>query len=111
QDPENRASGKTRGNQLPRRAEQMLNLDVDRAFGRFSVGATLHAEDQRYDDLANSTPLAGYATLDLRGEYRLDEEWRLQARVTNLLAADYETAAGYNQPGQAVYFTVRYQAL
>lgn len=110
QEPESRG-GSNDGNELPRRARQILNLDVDRAFGRLGVGASLHAEDQRYDDLANQNELSGYASLDLRGEYRLDDEWRLQARVTNLLDADYETAAGYNQPGQAVYFTVRYQAL
>jgi vitamin B12 transporter len=75
------------------------------------VGASLHAEGQRYDDLANTTELSGYADVDLRGEYRLTEEWRLQSRIANLFDADYETADGYNQPGQAVYFTVRYQAL
>ena len=48
---------------------------------------------------------------DLRGEYRITPEWRLQARVANLLDADYETAEGYNQPGQAAYLTVRYRAL
>ncbi|MCM2330068.1 MAG: TonB-dependent vitamin B12 receptor [Pseudomonas sagittaria] len=111
QEPESRADGASDGNELPRRARQILNLDIDRAFGRFSAGASLHAEGQRYDDLANQRELSGFATLDLRGEYRLDEQWRLQARVTNLLDADYQTAAGFNQPGQAVYFTVRYQAL
>jgi vitamin B12 transporter len=110
QEPESRG-GRYDGNELARRARQILNLDLDRAIGRFSVGASLHAEDQRYDDLANQTELSGYASLDLRGEYRIDDEWRLQARVTNLLDADYQTAAGYNQPGQAVHFSVRYQAL
>jgi vitamin B12 transporter len=110
-DPENRSAGANRGNELPRRARQLFNLDVDRRLGAFSVGASLHAEGQRFDDLANSKELSGYATLDLRGEYRITPEWRLQARVANLLDADYETADGYNQPGQAAYLTVRYQAL
>ncbi|WP_017244697.1 TonB-dependent vitamin B12 receptor [Stutzerimonas stutzeri] len=110
-EPENRSAGANRGNELARRAKQLFNLDVDRRFGAFSVGASLHAEGQRYDDLANARELSGYATLDLRGEYRITPEWRLQARVANLLDADYETAEGYNQPGQAAYLTVRYQAL
>ena len=84
---------------------------VDRRLGAFSIGASLHAEGQRYDDLANTRELSGYATLDLRGEYRITPEWRLQARVANLLDADFETAEGYNQPGQAAYLSVRYQAL
>lgn len=110
-EPENRAGGGNDGNELARRAKQLFNLDLDRRLGAFSVGASLHAEGQRYDDLANTKELSGYATLDLRGEYRINPEWRLQTRVANLLDADYETAEGYNQPGQAVYFSVRYQAL
>ncbi|MHA6638795.1 TonB-dependent vitamin B12 receptor [Stutzerimonas frequens] len=110
-EPENRSAGANRGNELARRAKQLFNLDVDRRLGAFSVGTSLHAEGQRYDDLANTRELSGYATLDLRGEYRITPEWRLQARVANLLDADFETAEGYNQPGQAAYLTVRYQAL
>lgn len=110
-EPENRSAGANRGNELSRRAKQLFNFDLDRRLGAFSIGASLHAEGQRYDDLANNTELSGYATVDLRGEYRITREWRLQARVANLLGADYETAAGYNQPGQAAYLSVRYQAL
>ncbi|MGV8844731.1 MAG: TonB-dependent vitamin B12 receptor [Pseudomonas sp.] len=110
-EPENRSSGANGGNELARRAKQIFNLDLDRRLGAFSVGASLHAEGQRYDDLANTKELSGFATLDLRGEYRISPEWRLQTRVANLLDADYETAEGYNQPGQALYLSVRYQAL
>lgn len=116
-DAENRSQRVSRtgiayyGKDLNRRPGQTFNLDVDRRLGDFSVGATLSAQDSTYDDLENQTELAGFATLDLRGEYRINPEWRLQTRVANLFDADYETATGYNQPGQAVYFTVRYQAL
>ncbi|MDH4562460.1 TonB-dependent vitamin B12 receptor [Pseudomonas sp. BN411] len=110
-DTENRAHDDNHGNELPRRAREVFNLDLDRRIGRFGLGATLHAEGRRFDDVENDDRLAGYATVDLRGEYWLTEEWRLQAKVTNLLNADYETALDFNQPGQAVFFTVRYQAL
>jgi vitamin B12 transporter len=110
-EPENRSSGANDGNELARRAKQLFNLDLDRRLGAFSLGASLHAEGQRFDDLANRKELSGFATLDLRGEYRIDPEWRLQTRVANLLDADYETAQGFNQPGQAVYLSLRYQAL
>lgn len=109
-DPESRASG-SRGNDLPRRARQLFNFDLDRRFDALSLGASLHAEGRRYDDLANNNRLAGFATLDLRGEYQLSPEWRLQARLSNLLDADYQTTLGYEQPGRAVLFGVRYQAL
>jgi vitamin B12 transporter len=116
-DAENRSQRSSRGGipyygkDLNRRPSQLFNLDIDRAIGAFSVGASLHAQNSTYDDLENQSELAGFATLDLRGEYRLTPEWRLQTRVANLLDADYQTAEGFNQPGQAVYFTVRYQAL
>ena len=35
--------------------------------------------------------------------------FRLQAKVNNLTGRTYETSYGYNQPGRAVYFTVRWQ--
>lgn len=110
-DPENRSQGANRGNQLPRRARQLFNLDLDRSLGAFAVGATLHVEGKRYDDQANSNRLAGFATLDLRGEYRITPTWRLQTRLANLFDADYQTALGYNQQGRAFYLTLRYQAL
>lgn len=100
-----------RGKDLNRRPGQLFNLDLDRDFGALSLGASLSAQDSSYDDLANQTELAGFATVDLRGEYRLSPEWRVQTRLSNLFDADYQTAEGYNQPGQAVYFTLRYQAL
>lgn len=50
-------------------------------------------------------------TLDLRGEYRLSPAWRLQARLSNLLDADYQTVDGFNQPGRGAWLTLRYNAL
>lgn len=107
-DPENRSSGPNQGKRLARRAEQAARLDVDRDIGRARIGATLIAAGERYDDLANTRKLGGYATLDLRAEYALDKEWRLQAKAVNLVDRAYETATWYNQPGRGVFFTVRY---
>lgn len=99
------------GKDLNRRPSQLFNLDLDRNFGGLGLGASLHAQNATYDDLENQKELSGFATLDLRSEYRLSPEWRLQARIANLLDVDYATVEGFNQPGQAVYLTVRYQAL
>lgn len=89
----------------------MFNLELDRRFKRLSLGASVHAGGRRCDDPANEVHLGGYAALDLRNEYRLNDEWCLQSRIANLLGADYEVACGYNQPGQAVCLNVYYQAL
>ncbi len=108
-DPENRSAGVNEGNTLPRRARESLSLDLDRSLGVWSFGGRLYAAGKRYDDLANTVELDPYATLDLRAEYRLQRDWRLQAKVINLFDADYETAAWYNQPGRAFLLTLRYQ--
>lgn len=108
-DPENRSPGANQGNDLSRRARRTLRLDLDRDFEDYGVGATLVAVGRRYDDLANTRRLGGYATVDLRGEYRLSSDWRLQARIENLLDKDYETASFYNPSGRAAYLTLRYR--
>ncbi|MFP5349284.1 MAG: TonB-dependent vitamin B12 receptor [Gammaproteobacteria bacterium] len=108
-DPENRTSGTNTGKVLPRRAERAAHLDLDRALGKYRIGATLIAEGRRFDDLANTREMGGYATVDVRAEYAFAKAWRAQARVENLFDKEYETAAFFNQPGRGVYLTLRYQ--
>ena len=111
-DPQDR-SAENHGHQLARRAKRTFNLNADRRFGQFGVGATLFAVSQRFDDASNEedSRLPGYALVDLRGEYHIDAEWTLQSKVSNLFDRDYETAQTYEQPGRAFYLTLRYQAL
>ena len=108
-DPENRSNGANRGNQLTRRPKQSLRLDIDRRFAPVSVGATLVAESKRYDDLANNRKLDSYATVDLRAEYAFHRDWRVSAKVNNLLDKDYETAAYYPQDGRNYFVTLHYR--
>ncbi len=108
-DPENRSIGANSGNVLPRRAKQTLRFDAAYQMGRHTFGATLIAQDKRYDDLANSRQLSGYATLDLRVEHVLTQNWLVQARIENVLDKEYETAAFFNQPERSYYITLRYQ--
>lgn len=111
-DPQDRSQD-NHGHQLARRAKRTFNIDADRRIGQFGVGATLFAASQRFDNVSNTdaSRLPGYALVDLRGEYHIDSEWRLQAKVSNLLNRDYETVQTYEQPGRAFYLTLRYQAL
>lgn len=108
-DPQNRSEGANRGNLLPRRAQQSVRLDADRSFDAFSVGASYVAQGRRYDDVANTRRLGGFGTVDLRAEYAIDPDWRIQLRLENLFDKDYETAAFFNQQGRALFFTLRYQ--
>jgi vitamin B12 transporter len=108
-DAENRSSGSNFGKELPRRAPRSFRLLTDRRFGRFATGFTIVAEDARYDDLANTRKLAGYATIDWRNQYAIDRDWSLQAVLANVFDKDYQTAAFFNQEGRSFFLTLRYQ--
>jgi vitamin B12 transporter len=108
-DPRNRTPGANEGNLLPRRARAALRLGASRAVGAYRYGALLRAESARYDDLANTQRLGGYATVDLTGEYSVARNWLAQARVANLFDKHYETAQFFNQPSREFFFTLRYQ--
>ena len=109
-DPRNHTSGTTYDNLLPRRARNTARIDVDRAFGDVRVGLTGYGASHRYDNVANSTRLAGYGTLDLRLEYAITDEWSVQARASNVFDRAYETIAWYNQPGREYGLSLRYSA-
>ncbi|MEZ5672844.1 MAG: TonB-dependent receptor [Thiotrichaceae bacterium] len=87
---------------LPRRAEQVANLILSRLFSQGSITAELSAQNQRYDDVANSNKLSGYGVLNLRSEYRFDKNWLLRAKIDNVFDKTYETIKYYNMPGRSL---------
>jgi len=108
-DAKNRGGGANNGNELARRPEYSGQLDVDRRFGRYVAGLGLFVSGPSFDDQANTRKLDGYELLELRGEMTVVSDWRLQARVSNLLDEDYETVGLFNQPGRTYFVTLRYQ--
>jgi vitamin B12 transporter len=108
-DPKNRSDGPNQGNLLPRRPEQMLQIDLDRQFERWSAGMSVYVAGRSFDDLANGERLDGYTLLGLRAEYALTPSVRVQGRLENALDEDYQTAFLFNQPGRAFYLTLRYE--
>jgi vitamin B12 transporter len=109
-DPRNDTGGTANYDKLlPRRAKQLLRLSADRRLGDdWSIGGALLGAGHRYDDPANKTRLAGYATLDLHAEWRVAREWRLGFKLNNATDRQYETAYGFNQPGREFLLTLRY---
>jgi len=107
-DPRNRSADNA-GKLLPRRARQSTRIDADRAFAHWRLGATWLAEGGRYDDVANTLHVGGYATLDLRAGLALAGDWSLQAELRNVFDRRYETAAYYNQPGREWGLSVRWR--
>ncbi len=106
--PRNDSNGASAGNVLPRRARRTARLEADRELGRFSIGATVNAAGERFDDLANRKRMAGYATVDLRVGYALAPQWQLRLGTDNVFDRDYETAKFYRQPGRSWLLSLRY---
>ncbi|GAB2508940.1 TonB-dependent vitamin B12 receptor [Pseudoxanthomonas sangjuensis] len=109
-DPRNDSGGAYDGNLLPRRPRDTARIDIDRGFGALRIGATAFGAGHRYDEVANTTRLPGYGTLDLRASWAINDEWTLQAQARNVFDREYETIAWYNQPGHEYGVTLRYSA-
>lgn len=108
QKPENTDGGPHDGNLLPRRFEHSGRLDLDRRIGQFSVGASVKAFSERFDDIANRYRLGGYALLDLRAAWQFAPHWQAQLALDNAFDRRYETVYYYNQPGRTAMLTLRY---
>lgn len=102
-------SGANQGKLLNRRATGAARIDMSHDFGTYRLASSLYAEGRRFDDLANTQRLGGYALLDVRAEYRIATAWLAQGRIDNVLDKQYETALFFNQPRRGVYFTLNYQ--
>ena len=108
-DPRNDGDNPNHDKILPRRARQIGRIDADRRFGDFSIGASVTGAGERYDNLANTTRLAGYGLADVRVGYTFTPSWSLQLSANNVFDKRYETAALYNQPGRNYLLTLRYR--
>jgi len=94
---------------LPRRPQQMAQIDLDRRFGKFRVGMILNQEGRRYDDLANTVRLHGFTTVGLRASYEVYQDVVLEGRASNLFNAHYQTAYLYNQMGTNLFLSLNYR--
>ena len=97
------------GKRLPRRSASRLRLGADYGVGAWAFGGSLLRTGGSFNDTANLQPLEGYTTADLYADYKLSQDWKLQAKINNLTNKQYETILGYNQPGRGVFVTLRWQ--
>lgn len=104
-DPEDEETG----NQLPRRAQRLANLHVDRQFGDWSVGGSWKVADYRYDDAANNTRLSGYGLVDFRVDYKIDNDWSVKLNAKNVFDKEYQTAHTYNSLDRTYMLSLHYQ--
>lgn len=97
-----------RGNDLARRPEDLVNFNLDwQSPWRVALGMTLSVTGDSYDDLANNTPLDGYALLDVRASVDVVDNISLYGRIQNVTDSQYETAFQYGSTGRAAYIGAR----
>jgi len=100
------------GAQLQGRAERFGTLDVSRAWGRWSAGATLLASGERFDSPTQDPALrlGGYTVVDARVKYAMTTKWSAEVVATNLFDKRYETSAGYDAPRRGVLLNFRFES-
>ena len=106
QDPTNGLTGQ----QLIRRARNLLSLGISHPIGGLRLGADLQYSGRRpdaYTDPATfgvvNTTLAAYAVLDLTASYKISPEVMLKARLDNVTDKKYQTVFGYNQQPRSLF--------
>ena len=96
------------GLQLLRRARSTGNASAARKFGNWNVSAEVQVVGERFNDVANTQRLGGYALANLQAGYVLTREWSLFARANNIFDKHYEQVASYATPGANVFLGIRY---
>lgn len=102
---------------LVRRANRHASFNLSREWGDWRFGGEMVASSMRYNDAQNTQRLPGYAIFNLTADYEINSDWKLYARINNLLDKDYTLAydgdpsAGgfvYNTAGTNLFINVRY---
>jgi vitamin B12 transporter len=107
-DAKNRSSGANFGNDLARRPQDAGSVSADYRSGfGLSLGATVLAVGDSFDDAGNFTRLKGYAIAGVRAAYPVTDAIEVYGRVENLFDRKYQTVASYGAMGRAAYGGVR----
>jgi vitamin B12 transporter len=93
---------------LARRAHVLFNAGISWATASgASVGATYVYQGARFDDAANTVPLAPSETVNLFASYPLGRVVQVFGRIENLLNNQAEPVYGYRPLGRGFYGGVR----
>lgn len=107
QDAQNRNKGADKNKPLLRRPRSKLDLDFSYRHGIHRLGANIYAQGQSEDN-GGRIDIPGFATLNLRGEFRIDRDWSFGVKVNNVLDKKHQTVNGYPQDGSNFMATLRY---
>jgi vitamin B12 transporter len=102
------AIDRSSGLDLARRPHVMANAAVNwRPLPELNLSASANFIGKRFDDAAETVPLGAKPTVDLFGDYALDETWQLYGRIDNIFNDRTERIAHYGAPGIAASIGVR----
>lgn len=96
------------GNLLPRRAKEHGFLAISRKLNDWDMGMEVQSSSHRFNDTANTVRMSGYTLVNLYSEYRINNDWSLNARINNLFDRKYELAKDYGTLGTNLFVSVRY---
>jgi vitamin B12 transporter len=91
---------------LRRRANYLGSLAAYRSVGALHYGVDLSYTGARTD---GTNELSAYWLVNATTRYAIDKQWSVQARLANLLDAQYQTAYGFNQPARSIFVGLNWQ--
>lgn len=102
---------------LTRRSNRYGAINLLHTWGDLQWGAEMTGASTRYNNAANTKSMSGYMLVNLTANYRLNPEWKLEARANNILDKDYVLAytgnsassVPYNTAGSNLFVGLRYQ--
>ncbi|MBS0478358.1 MAG: TonB-dependent receptor [Proteobacteria bacterium] len=104
----NRSAGSNFGKQLARRPRQSVSASIDWTTPfKLTIGATVLAVGDSFDDAGNVNRLDGYVVAGVRAELPIGARLALYGRVDNLFDERYTVVRGYGTPGRAAYGGIR----
>ena len=110
QSPEDDKTGKL----LARRANRHASINASYNWGDWRFGAETVASSIRYNDIANTSVLNGYAIVNTTIDYKFSKDWSAQARANNIFDKNYALGKdfggeAYNTPRANLFVNIRYQ--
>lgn len=101
---------------LVRRGNRYGAINLLHNVGALQWGAELLGASTRYNNATNTKKMGGYMLVNLTANYKLNPEWRLEARANNILDKEYvltytgntDTSPAYNTAGSNLFVGLRY---
>lgn len=105
-DTEDKATGK----QLIRRAKEQVSYQFDTQIGDVDLYLEYQFKGSRMDSdwILGDIKLDSYHLINLSASYPITDKLKVNARISNALDEEYNTAYNYNTQGRAAYFGISY---